>query len=148
MGHKIRMNTRTSVHTYIHTYIVFRSPQFLSSCFNGVERLPRRRDVPELDRAIMAASCQLVLFLVGPIEVMDTRHVGCDIARGSGRFLGKKGEKFCIYYQLTGSVLTVSPPPHPSSTPSPLPPLLYPLSSPDFSKTRLTLLSQILMSES
>lgn len=44
-------------------------------------------NVPELYRAIVTAGGELVLTVIAPIQVMDTRHVSRDVPRGSGGFL-------------------------------------------------------------
>lgn len=41
----------------------------------------------------MAASGEMVLVGVAPIQVMDPRHVCSDIARGSGGFLERRKEE-------------------------------------------------------
>lgn len=89
----------------MYTYIVFSSPQFLRSNFNGIEGLSRGFDVPELDGAIMTAGGELILIIVTPVNVVDARHVSCDITRRRRRFLEQDDckEDFIVTLQESAS---------------------------------------------
>lgn len=85
-------NTLVHVHTlYLSTYIIPCSPYWMSPNLNGGGWLPGRCIVckyfPELNSWVMAAGCQGVLIAKTPVDVMDTRGVGCDEAHCSGWFL-------------------------------------------------------------
>ena len=69
------------------TYIVPGPPDGLGASLDDGERSPGGGGVPELDGGVVGAGGQLALVSVAPVNIVDTRHVGRDVAPRRGRFL-------------------------------------------------------------